>query len=452
MMYFDWTITRSKSRDVSTHICPESNPCNNDLQPTFIYVPFDEEEDVWENFDSIDGPVSPRGKTFEEQIYGSHDIELIKGMLGSEFADHRITKRGRYTVQVPWLHQGIVIMQHIEHTFEREVFSQSWDWLKDQIDLIENSPLRNRRLPHRMFTAPENPYVFLLGWFARWDPNAQPQLPSTMAKIMSLQELHGKTFRCFPSLSEMIQDEQKLGDIRALDILAAKSPPEYTYRPATCAVHGKRRTNKSLCPLQGDCSLAGQKKLVIKRTASQDGTDVKTVDRDGEIFQWVKNTAAQYRWFGQEFVESLQEFGEFRVFIVARPNKTGIRGRRGAVIHTIRSVHDKKHRFQKHAAKDRDFQSPYIYPLRSSDLEQFALYVYEHLRGRDDWKEKFESLEVGVRLDIGVGEDPTTKDKRFFVNEVTRVSFASYFSKSTLTGSKQQLCIAFAEALSNYFN
>ena len=106
----------------------------------------------------------------------------------------------------------------------------------------------------------------------------------------------------------------------------------------------------------------------------------------------------------------------------------------------------------RHAITERDFASEATRPLRSSDLTRFALYVYVHLRGRKDWKEKFESLEVGVRLDIGVGEDPRTNAKRFFVNEITRVYFASHFSRQTLRGSKQQVCIAFAEALHNYFS
>ena len=110
----------------------------------------------------------------------------------------------------------------------------------------------------------------------------------------------------------MLQDEQKLGDIRALDLLASRSPQEYTYRPITCYEHGKRQTRKSDCPLRGYCPLAGQRKIVIKRTASEDGVHAKTVESRKELFHWVRDTPAQYRWFGQEFVESLQEFGDFQ--------------------------------------------------------------------------------------------------------------------------------------------
>ena len=82
-------------------------------------------------------------------------------------------------------------MQHLEHSFEREVFCQEWKWLTEQMDLVSKPPSRSSILPHPMFTAPTVPYVFLLGWFAWWGQSAHAELPGILAKLMSLQELHG---------------------------------------------------------------------------------------------------------------------------------------------------------------------------------------------------------------------------------------------------------------------
>ena len=60
----------------------------------------------------------------------------------------------------------------------------------------------------------------------------------------------------------------------------------------------------------------------------------------------------------------------------------------------------------------------------------------------------FESLEVGVRLDIGVSGK---KGRCFFVNEITRFYAADFFSQHTLGAPQQEVCMGFAEALDGYF-
>ena len=92
------------------------------------------------------------------------------------------------------------------------------------------------------------------------------------------------------------------------------------------------------------------------------------------------------------------------------------------------------------------------YPLGPADLHAFALYIYDRLRARGDWRECYESLEVGVRLDVGVGRtEGKAGEKRFFVNEVTRFYGADYFSQHTLGAPQQEVCWAFAEAMDGYF-
>ena len=53
------------------------------------------------------------------------------------------------------------------------------------------------------------------------------------------------------------------------------------------------------------------------------------------------------------------------------------------------------------------------------ELKEFAMYVFNALRNRSDWSTKYESLEVGVRLDIGVSF--VGGHRQYFVNEITRI-------------------------------
>lgn len=97
--------------------------------------------------------------------------------------------------------------------------------------------------------------------------------------------------------------------------------------------------------------------------------------------------------------------------------------------------------------------SPHLSPLTLPDLHAFALHVYARLRGREAG---YESLEVGVRLDVGVGvgahRGPKGKgQKRFFVNEITRFYGADFFSQHTLGAPQQEVCLGFAQALDAYF-
>ena len=127
------------------------------------------------------------------------------------------------------------------------------------------------------------------------------------------------------------------------------------------------------------------------------------------------------------------------------------------------------------AATGQDFTDAAVRPLTGAGLHEFALHVYEALRARGDWEMHYESLEVGVRLDVGVGSSRRSvgreeggsgrrreggeggkgrvevTEKRFFVNEITRFYCADYFSQHTLGAPQQEVCWAFAEAMDGYF-
>jgi hypothetical protein len=83
------------------------------------------------------------------------------------------------------------------------------------------------------------------------------------------------------------------------------------------------------------------------------------------------------------------------------------------------------------------------------ELCAFALHTYSALRQRHDAYECYESLEVGVRLDIGVSELSPTG--RFFVDEITRWHAADFFSRLILPYPHVEICRGYSERVVQYF-
>ena len=421
-------------------------------RPNFMYVPLEQSDDINEHFNTIYGPCLVPEKPIEDEVFQKDDLDAFKSNLGKGFVGRRPGWKGWSGGAI--LQQGLVLMQHLEKSFHRDVYYLTWSWLKKQLAMIETPPSERAANLHDVFRKPTDPYIFLLAWFPVWEENSHRDLPGVVSALAYLQELRRQPFRCFPSLSEMIQDEQKLGDIRALDAIAAVAPPEYSFRPRTCFKHGVREEETDRCPLGKKCSLQPlrrDKQFVLKRSSSQDSSHVFIMDCKEMANGKILKSGPKYRWFGQQYMPSLVDYGEFRVFIAAKPDPDAeTRSRRGEVIHAIRTWHvkDKLHH---EALIDERLPKRTAGKLGLSDLKKYALYMYEQLRARKDWKEKFESLEVGVRLDIGIGTVVGTGEKRFFVNEITRFYLASYFSRQTLEAPHQQICKAFAEGVHNYF-
>jgi hypothetical protein len=78
------------------------------------------------------------------------------------------------------------------------------------------------------------------------------------------------------------------------------------------------------------------------------------------------------------------------------------------------------------------------------ELREFAVCIYERLLSLPNAERDYETLWVGVRLDIGVG-----RDGLFFVNEVTRWPQADFFPESSAP-PHLRLCEAYGEALAKY--
>lgn len=157
------------------------------------------------------------------------------------------------------------------------------------------------------------------------------------------------------------------------------------------------------------------------------------------------------RWFHQEFVSGLRSGGEFRVFIVTTEDTAALRKRKGVVMEVVHTLElpdkelvvtvlhpspiwlDRPHRYNGNDLKD---------------LGDFALYIFNALRNRSDWSTKYESLEIGVRLDIGVS---VASDERcYFVNEITRIYEADFFAE-WLAQPGTHMCKAVSKAIEEVF-
>ncbi|KAH8692525.1 hypothetical protein GQ44DRAFT_734033 [Phaeosphaeriaceae sp. PMI808] len=154
-------------------------------------------------------------------------------------------------------------------------------------------------------------------------------------------------------------------------------------------------------------------------------------------------------WFHQEYVTGLHDC-EFRVFIATQPDASGIRGRKGYIVKVAKTawIWDTKSLASK-AAEEEDFEPREYGDLSLSIVEHFALYLFERLRSRPDSSLYYESLEVAVRLDVGIGID-AGGERRVFCNEITRWPGAHYFSHTICPDPKTQLCRAFATSFCQY--
>ena len=369
------------------------------------------------------------------------------------------------------VHQGVATMGHLRHAFGWDVEMRSWGWLTEQIrslreeekrsangrwlntrSVYKTRSQRKRVQKHEIFSAKAQVPCRISIW--PYDDNLSPSTVDMYSTMTARSDL----FRCFPPPTEIECEVSKIGDIQALNEVAASSPPKYAFRPRTCLEHGEARHDMK------NCCLAGLDQIVMKRSHSSSGAHVDLIDGDRAGVKQRNERDKGHVWFGQEFQSSFANFGEFRVFIAAKRNADRdrmdvVRGRCGAIVHTIITEwpqgNDIPGEMYAHAASAYDFRSPHVQPLGASDLHAFALHVFSSLRRRNDWKTHFESLEVGVRLDIGIATESKKRgkiEKKFFVNEILRFYCADYFSQQTLGPPCQEICYAFAEGINAYLS
>lgn len=299
-----------------------------------------------------------------------------------------------------------------------------------------------RQLTHDPSTL--DPNTMIMPAWRRYDSNHR-----VIQKIYSLVEAYeAGVLRVFPSASEYEHAHGKTGDIWALDLIAQSAPSDWSFRPTTCDCTSACRLGKAgVLKRTHSC---GSEHVIVRPTSSDISRHLGCFVNQRRAS---KRRAAQStgQWFHQEFVQGLQQIGEFRVFIVTVSDATVTRGRRGEVIEVV-------HTFE---LEDRELvvtvlTSSSIWSGRPDtygkvDLEElkgFALYVFGALRNRPDWSTNFESLEIGARIDVGI--TLVNESCRFFVNEVTRIYEADFFAE-WLAQPGTHICREVSKALEEVF-
>ncbi|KAK3214024.1 hypothetical protein GRF29_28g1805167 [Pseudopithomyces chartarum] len=212
------------------------------------------------------------------------------------------------------------------------------------------------------------------------------------------------------------------------------------------------------------------------------GTTEKNAKRAENHFL---HSARFYNYIHQEYVDSFSTFGEFRIFIATRYKdpKNEAAGREPYVVDIIKTrflTPDERESFQKKIKGQEELDGPEKFPengivrckytttnmevsrlkrptsaedhrhfeggpkLTWRDLEKFALSQYRRLHRK--YPETYKSLDVGTRIDLGVGPKDT-----LFINEVTRWWFAAWFSGYEDLERQDTIVEAFAKSFYEVF-
>ncbi|CAF3556700.1 unnamed protein product [Fusarium graminearum] len=267
--------------------------------------------------------------------------------------------------------------------------------------------------------------------FAPWESD---HLKSDIMERFYLQTQEATAFhenlQIYPTREEVQATGLKLIDIAALERIANDSatPPEFSYRPRTCFGRGK-------------CTMADwSKKMVLKRNFSCGARNVRVVSA-GQKTSW-KGLACTDRkhqssgvkgdekttLFHQEYVKNLEEWGEIRVMMIgdeiimcSRTQWNKDKKNPREFLYPRRLMQDEDFKWY---SKDEEKQAE-----KYRELEEFCKFNYRNLIRLPGVERNFESLHVGLRLDIGISDDG-----RFFVNEATRWYEADLFSRQLCDG------------------
>ncbi|KAK3718737.1 hypothetical protein LTR37_004956 [Vermiconidia calcicola] len=228
---------------------------------------------------------------------------------------------------------------------------------------------------------------------------------------------------CYPVLSEVQYAAAKIGDMKALQHIASISTEhDYQYRP-------------EICLTTDGCWFSGVRD-VHKRSHTSCAEGVRLHYTEEDTFELMCQSHNQERpalpnepiWFHQEYVDSLRTWGELRVLIANVADPNGVRGKSGHIVgvfHTKFLGEDGQTKIACLTSRTLPQHTPFAAfggKVKLEDIERFALYVHRRLRERPDWETNFESLENGVRLDIGI-----SADFRPFVVEITREWYGDHF-------------------------
>lgn len=247
----------------------------------------------------------------------------------------------------------------------------------------------------------------------------------------------------YPSREERTASEHKLPDIRALDDIAAV---QGTWRPTTCFGYGP-------CTLKGtdyifkrtwscaSCHVKDPRYKQVKLTCGQVRSRSQRLKRKRDEDATAGDEDAH--WFHQELVDMLSKV-ELRVFIATRADPDGLRGLSGEVIRVCCTRRVGEEIIATEAMDD-------TYEGLGTSREavhEFSLAVFEALRDPEyGWARRFETLEVGCRLDISVKE----VGGPLFVNEITRWNGANYFADYCTGAPHALICSTFVKSWARYY-
>ncbi|KFY41494.1 hypothetical protein V494_02958 [Pseudogymnoascus sp. VKM F-4513 (FW-928)] len=367
------------------------------------------------------------------------DLKNSSKSLGPAFVD------SIGPTQQPDIHQGVVLMQIVKHLYEAEVSVHPWtSFCKTFVEQDESQTMKSMLLDDE-----QNIRSTIIVLSCDTALCVELGMDLLYARLERLQSCFGARVRAFPARAESMAARTKIRDLQALDDLARASG---SWRPITCYPVRK-------------CSLEDADQTVHKRQESSGGECVRIMQRGdtGELTcikrdrperrkrkRHLEITESMPLWFHQEFVPTFATCGEFRVFIVTKQQSHSRRGLGGmivAIAHTLNSTRDSD---TMHVEQATDATFTRIGSrLRLEGLKQFAIKTFNDLRARDDWKETFESLEVGVRLDVAISPNLA---ESFFVNEITRWYEAAFFSDDIAAEPKYTLCEEFAKAFTAYLS
>ncbi|KAI1291675.1 hypothetical protein F5Y03DRAFT_400520 [Xylaria venustula] len=328
---------------------------------------------------------------------------LGKGFITNANANHDLAA-----------HQSVITMVHAKHNLSVNIEFRNWKWTHDSIDKPD---FISRQLGKHALV------VFLLATVYE-SPRNTLSIQEFYDKIQLIAMRHGH-MRVYPNVQEMQQDHFKIGDIRALDIIAQHSPK-------SCGKNGVK-----VVIIEEARNKVGCHNLKRRQTGIRPGFKTAQVGPCNPLL------------LHQKYIATLQDFGEFRVFLQAPPHPMGpakiiaialtkLEALRGRMV----ARHILLENFSWAGKNEK------LWKEKKIELRDFACHIYTQLRARLDANEVYESLKIEVRLNISISVlDPSGQ---FFVNEITRWHSADFFSMDILRYPYLKICKRYSAAWSAF--
>ncbi|KAF4943577.1 hypothetical protein FSARC_14889 [Fusarium sarcochroum] len=403
-----------------------------------IYIPTGPFSNLSEEGDFYTIPVYPSlGKMHGRVLEGLSPklLELLEKMLGPGLCNNtgrkewaaksqKEKRQSESMVQdqeLVHLHQMLFTVFYAKETRRMTLTIRPWRLMASHEDEI-SQPLAHDIHRKVVIFMPIDPFQWqnddaakMYGWFE----NAKSQ---------------HRDVEIYPSRDESYQSAYKLPDIKALDDIASdpQTPFEFQFRPKTCIGKGRctladdegdqvfkgtfsssgchvrkgKRTDE-LCKDLLKCTLPGEPVKLTKTSAA----------RDGDVAEPLPGRS----WFHQEFVESLWQWGELRVFMVGNKIEYILFSSKGD--HKVPpQVNVSRFRAEHHFGWIEDQQKRLA---KIDELHRFCHFERESLLSK--YPTLFDTMHVGVRFDVGISH--IAEDCRFFINETTRWTQAAFYSK-----------------------